>query len=270
MPHGHFSADVIKANLGTRFMGQELHFYNTLPTTMDMADEKANAGTPEGTVVIADHQTAGRGRFDRTWITPKGDTIAVSVILRPTAKEVSKLHMAAALAVVRSIERSCGLSPRIKWPNDVLIDGKKVSGILLASSFLGDRLSYVNVGIGINVNIEQDIVSQISPPATSLSLEVGKPVSRLAVFCALMEELESHYLSLRRSYNILDQWKHYVVTLGQDVQIMWRREDLQGYVERGFAESVNEEGSLLLRLSDGTLKTLVAGEVTLHSSEAVY
>ena len=267
MANDDFSAEAIKSNLKTQFMGRELHFYDTLPTTMDVADEKAKEDAPDGAVVIADHQTAGRGRFDRTWITPKGGTIAVSVILRPSTEEVSKLHMVVTLAVVRSIERSCGLSPRIKWPNDVLIEGKKVSGILLLNRFRGDKLDYVSVGIGINVCIEQDILSQISPPATSLSLEMGRPVSRLTVFCALMEELESHYLSQRRGDNFLDQWKSYVVTLGQDVQIMWRRDDLLGHFENGFAQSVDEEGSLLLRLPDGTLKTLVAGEVTLHSDE---
>ncbi len=265
MGHEDFGADSVKAGLSTRFMGRRVYFYETLPTTMDVADAKAREGAPEGTVVLADEQTAGRGRFGRSWVTPKGSTIAVSIILRPKIQEAAKLGMMVTLGVVRSLERSYGLSPRIKWPNDVLINGKKVCGILLTSSLQGDRPEYVNAGIGINANLGREVLSHISPPATSLSDELGHPVSRLRVFTTLMEELEELYLSIRRGASLLPQWEPYIVTLGQQVQVQWRREDREGYVERGYAESVDEEGRLLLRLPGGTLKRLVAGEVTLHS-----
>ena len=268
MVHDDFSADSIKAGLRTRFMGRQVYFYDTLPSTMDVADEKAREGAPEGTVVLANHQSAGRGRFGRTWITPKSSNIAVSIILRPRIEEASRLSIAASLAVIRSIERPCGLSPCMKWPNDVVIKGKKVCGILITSSVRGNGLECVNMGIGINVNLGQEVLSQISPPATSLSAELGRPVSRLLVFSNLMEELEALYLSLRRGDSLLSQLEPYIETLGQQVQVQWRREDREGYVERGYAESVDEEGRLLLRLPDGTLKTLVAGEVTLHSMES--
>ena len=259
-----FSGDAIKANLNTQIMGRELYFFESLPTTMGVADAKAKEGAPEGTVIVADYQTAGRGRFGRAWLTPKGATIAVSIILRPMPDQLPRINMIASLGVVRSIEHCCDLTPRIKWPNDVLIEGQKVSGILLTSSFQGDRLEHVNMGIGINVNLDREIVSEISPPATSLSVETGHAVSRLQLFCTLMEELESLYLAMRQGDDLLVQWVPYVATVGQQVQVKWRREDLKGYVERGYAESVDEEGRLVLLLSDGSRKTLVAGEVTLH------
>ncbi|MFQ5872762.1 MAG: biotin--[acetyl-CoA-carboxylase] ligase [Dehalococcoidia bacterium] len=267
MVRDDFSANTIRSSLRTKFMGRQVFFYETLPTTMEVADEKAREGAPEGTAVVADHQTAGRGRFGRSWLSPKGGTIAVSIILRPRLEELPKLNMVASLGIARSIERCCGLAPRIKWPNDVLVGRKKVSGILITSAFQRDRLEYATAGIGINVNIGNRILSQISPPATSLYAELGHTVSRLQVFRSLMEELEALYLSVRAGESLLHLWEPYVATLGQHVQVQWRREDVEGYMERGYAESVDEEGRLLLRLPDGTLKTLVAGEVTLQSEQ---
>ena len=260
-----FSAESIENGLSTRFVGRELYFFDSLPTTMVVADSKANEGAPDGAAVVADHQTAGRGRFDRTWITARGASIAVSIILRPRAEELPKMHMIASLAVAQSIEEACGLSPRIKWPNDVLIGGKKVSGILLTSTFQGDKLGHANMGIGINVNLDRRTLEEITPPATSLSAELGCPVSRLKVFCALMSALEDLYLLMREGGDILAKWKPYLVTLGQQVRVQWRREDLAGYVEEGYAEDVDQDGRLVLRLADGSTKTLSSGEVTLHS-----
>ncbi len=264
MGHEDFGADSIKASLSTRFMGRRVYFYETLPTTMDVADAKAREGAPEGTVVVAERQTSGRGRFGRSWVSPKGN-LYLSVVLRPTREVLPQLPVLSGVAVARAIRKTTRLEPRIKWPNDVLINGKKVCGILLTSSLQGDRPEYVNAGIGINANLGREVLSHISPPATSLSDELGHPVSRLRVFTTLMEELEELYLSVRRGDSLLPQWEPYIVTLGQQVQVQWRREDLEGYVERGYAESVDEEGRLLLRLPGGTLKRLVAGEVTLHS-----
>ena len=163
-----FTADSISRNLSTSFMGRELFFYESLPTTMDVADMKAVAGAPEGTAIVADDQTAGRGRFDREWVAEKGATIAVSVILRPPPPVTPRLHIVCSLAVARAIEAVTGLEPRIKWPNDVLLNGRKTSGILLTSSRDRNGKPYVNAGIGINVNQTSDALSQISPPATGL------------------------------------------------------------------------------------------------------
>ena len=186
-----FTAESIRHNLNTSFMGSDLLFYETLPTTMDVADMKAMAGASEGTVILADDQTAGRGRFDRQWVVEKGAAIAVSIILRPPPSVSARLHIVCSLAVARAAETAAGLKPAIKWPNDVLLDGKKTSGILLTSNRDRDGKLYVNAGIGINVNQTAESLSEITPPATSLRVQAGKPVSRLEVFCALLHHLES-------------------------------------------------------------------------------
>ena len=259
-----FTAESIRLNLNTSFMGRDLLFYDTLPTTMDVADMKAMSGAAEGTVVLADDQTAGRGRFDREWIVEKGAAIAVSIILRPPPPVSARLHIVSSLAVARAIETATDLKPAIKWPNDVLLDGKKTSGILLTSNRGRDGKAYVNAGIGINVNQAPESLAGITPPATSLRVQAGQPVSRLEVFCALLHHIEKLYLEALSGSDLLDLWRSYLVTLGQNVRVQWRREDMLGFVEEGRAEDIDEFGRLLLRTTEGELKTLASGEVTLH------
>lgn len=259
-----FTHDSINRSLCTSFIGRELFFYDTLPTTMDVADMKAVAGAPEGAAVVADDQTAGRGRFDREWVAETGATIAVSVILRPPPPVTARLHIVCSLAVARAIETATGLKPRIKWPNDVLLDGMKTSGILLTSNRDRNGKAYVNAGIGINVNQTPDSLARISPPATGLRAQLGRPVSRVQIFCALLFHLEKIYLEALSGSDLLNLWRYYLITLGQHVRVQWRREDRLGFVEEGLAEDVDEFGRLLLRTGDGELKTLISGEVTLH------
>ena len=259
-----FTPDSISRSLSTSFVGRELFFYDALPTTMDVADMKAAAGAPDGAAVVADDQTAGRGRFDREWVAEKGAAIAVSIILRPPPPVSARLHMVCSLAVARAIETAAGLEPRIKWPNDVLLDGRKTSGILLTSNRDRNGKAYVNAGIGINVNQTPESLAQISPPATGLRARLGRPVARVQVFCALLFHLEKLYLEALSGSDLLDLWRSRLVTLGRHVRVQWRREDRLGFVEEGLAEDVDEFGRLLLRTGNGELKTLASGEVTLH------
>lgn len=259
-----FTSDAITRSLSTSFMGRKLFFYDTLPTTMDVADMRAVSGAPEGTAVVADDQTAGRGRFDREWIVEKSTGIAVSIILRPPPPVTARLHIVCSLAVAHAIENATGLKPSIKWPNDVLLDGKKTSGILLTSSRDRSGKPYVNAGIGINVNQTPESLSHISPPATSLRAQLGQLVSRTQLLGALFLHLEKLYLEAISGTDLVDLWRSCLVTLGQHVRVQWRREDRLGFVEEGLAEGVDEFGRLLLRTHDGELKTLTSGEVTLH------
>ena len=259
-----FTLDSIKAGMTTSFMGRDLFFYESIPTTMDVADMKAIGGAPEGAAVVASDQTAGRGRFDREWVAEKNATIAVSVILRPPPPVIARLHIVCSLAVARAIETTTTLRARIKWPNDVLLEGKKASGILLRSSRDRNGKTYVNAGIGINVNQSPESLAVISPPATSMRVQEGKPISRVQIFCALLHHLEKLYLEALSGSDMLDLWRAYLITLGQQVRVQWRREDMAGFVEEGIAEDVDEFGRLLLRTGDGELKNLASGEVTLH------
>jgi len=253
------SPAAITDNLGTRFIGQRVIYYPRLPSTMDVAKRQAQQGATEGTVIVAGEQTAGRGRMKRGWLSPRG-SIALSIILYPELAYLSSLIMVASLGVARCIEKVAGLKPEIKWPNDVLINGKKVCGILIESEVKGSRADYAIIGIGINVNLKPSDFPEIPPLATSLSHELGREVSQLDMVRCLLAEIERLYLVLPSGDAVYQEWRHNLVTLGKKVQVSSEETTLEG-----IAESVASDGSLLLRQSDGSLTKIVAGDVTLLS-----
>jgi BirA family biotin operon repressor/biotin-[acetyl-CoA-carboxylase] ligase len=258
MRESSLTAADITDNLGTRFIGQRVIYYPRLKSTMDMARREAQQGAREGTVVIAEEQTAGRGRIKRAWLSPKG-SIALSIILYPDLRYLSSLIMVASLGVVHAVEKVTGLKSQIKWPNDVLTNGKKVCGILIESGVKGKRLDYATVGIGINVNLRLSDFPEIPPTATSLSQELGRDVSQLDMLRCLLAEIEELYLALPAGDSVYQQWRDSLVTLGKRVQV-----SSDEITYEGIAESVASDGSLLLRQSDGSLTKIVAGDVTLR------
>jgi BirA family biotin operon repressor/biotin-[acetyl-CoA-carboxylase] ligase len=225
---------------------------------MDVAKREAQRGAIEGTVVIAEEQTAGRGRIKRPWLSPKG-SIALSLILYPQLAYLPSLIMVASLAVVHCIEKVTGLRAQIKWPNDVLVNGKKVCGILIESDVRGNTVDYAIIGIGINVNLRLADFPEISPTATSLSHELGREVSRLDIIRSLLAEAERLYLTLPSGSSVYQEWRDNLVTLGKKVQISSGES-----IYKGVAESVASDGSLLLRQFNGSLTKIVAGDVTLR------
>lgn len=259
MGESSLSPAAITDNLGTRFIGQRVIYYPRLPSTMDEAKRQAQQGATEGTVIVAGEQTAGRGRMKRGWLSPTG-SIALSIILYPELAYLSSLIMVASLGVAHCIEKVAGLKSEIKWPNDVLINGKKVCGILIESEVKGKRVDYAILGIGINVNIKLSDFPEIQPLATSLSHELGREVSRLEVLRCLLAEIERLYLALPSGDSVYREWRDNLVTLGKKVQV---RSEETTY--EGIAESVASDGSLLLRQSDGSLIKIVAGDVTLRN-----
>ncbi len=248
----------ITNNLGTHFVGQRVIYYPSLTSTMEVAKQEAQQGAAEGTVIIADEQTAGKGRIKRVWLSPKG-SIALSVILYPSVAYLPSLIMLASLAVMHSIEAVTGLKSRLKWPNDVLINDKKVCGVLIESNVRGGIVHYAIIGIGINVNLRLCDFPEIQPTATSLSEELGRNVSRLNVIRCLLVELEKLYLTLADGGSIYEEWRDSLVTLGRRVRVKSGET-----IYEGIAESVARDGSLLLRHSDGSLSKIVAGDVTLR------
>jgi BirA family biotin operon repressor/biotin-[acetyl-CoA-carboxylase] ligase len=252
------SPALITKDLKTRFVGQRVIYHPTLTSTMEVARAEAKRGAAEGTIVVADEQTAGRGRLQRAWLSPRGN-IALSVILRPTLACLPSLTMLASLAVAHSIEAVTVLKPQLKWPNDVLINGKKVCGILIESNVRADRVDYAVIGIGINVNLRPDDYPEILPIATSLSHELKKEVSRLILLRHLLVEIEKLYLAISAGQSIFEEWRDNLVTIGKRVRV--KSGDA---VQEGIAESVTPDGSLLLRHSDGTLNKILAGDVTLQ------
>ncbi|MBA7545914.1 Bifunctional ligase/repressor BirA [subsurface metagenome] len=248
----------ITNNLETRFVGQRVIYYPSLASTMEVAKQEAQQGAAEGTVIIADEQTAGKGRIMRVWLSPKG-SIALSVILCPSVAYLPSLIMLASLAVIHSIEAVTGLKSQVKWPNDVLINGKKVCGVLIESNVRGDIVDYAIIGIGVNVNLRLYDFPEIQPTATSLSDELGRDVSRLDVIRCLLVEIERLYLALPAGGSIYEEWRDSLVTLGRRVQVKSGET-----IYEGIAESVARDGSLLLRHSDGSLSKIIAGDVTLR------
>ena len=248
----------ITKGLETRFVGQRVICYPSVTSTMEVAKREARQGAAGGTVILADEQTAGKGRLKRVWLSPRG-SIALSIILYPSLASLSSLIMPAALAVVHSIEAATGLKSQIKWPNDILINGRKVCGILIESDIQGDTVNYTIVGIGINVNLRLADFPEIQPIATSLSDELGRDVERLSVICCLLVEIERLYLALSAGGSIYEEWRDSLVTLGRRVRVKTGQT-----MYEGVAESVASDGSLLLRGLDGNLTKIVAGDVTLR------
>jgi BirA family transcriptional regulator, biotin operon repressor / biotin---[acetyl-CoA-carboxylase] ligase len=260
------SADAITAVLMTGIIGRRVLYYPRLPTTMDVARDEARKGADEGTVVIAGEQTAGRGRLKRSWFAPSGN-IALSVLLYPHPTELPTLIMLASLSVARSIETVAGLKPEVKWPNDILIRGRKVCGILIetdARPSSAGTVSYAIIGIGVNVRLNPAAYSEIENTATSLSQEAGKEVTRLEFVRSLLSEMDTLYLQMKSGTSLFGEWQQRLVTLGRRVTVT-----SVDSVFEGIAEFVEPDGSLFVRCAGGELRRVVAGDVTLKSPGAL-
>jgi BirA family biotin operon repressor/biotin-[acetyl-CoA-carboxylase] ligase len=250
--------EAITNNLGTRFIGQRVLYFPSVTSTNDVAKREARRRAAEGTVVIADEQTAGKGRLGRIWTSPEG-TLAYSVILYPEIIQLPYLIMVASLSVVHAIQEITGLKAQIKWPNDVQINGKKVCGILIENSLRGNAVDYAIVGIGVNVNLNLAAYPEIATTATSLSGESGREFSILSMVRQLLVELDKLYLALSNSDAIFEEWRNNLITLGQNV-----RATSGETVYEGVAESVERDGGLVLCQSDGTRTRISQGDVTLR------
>jgi len=259
MMEDSLSPKAITTDLATRFIGRRVVYYPSLTSTMDVARREAQQGTAEGTVIVTDEQTAGRGRLERVWLSARG-SLTLSMILYPSLAFLPSLIMLASLAVVHSIETATGLKAEIKWPNDVLINGRKVCGILIESDVQGNKVNYSVIGIGVNVSLDLAGFPEILSIATSLADELGREVSRLKVMRCLLVEIEKLYLVLSSGGSIFEEWRDRLVTLGKRV-----RATTGDIVYDGVAESVAPDGSLWLRGLDGSLTRIVAGDVTLRT-----
>lgn len=252
------SLGALRRGLKTSFIGRKLVYYPRLSSTMAIAREEVRRGAPEGTVVVADEQTIGKGRMDRVWLSPRG-SVSLSIILYPSLDYLPSLIMIASLAVARTIRAVTGLEAQIKWPNDVLICGRKVCGILIESGVSGNSVDYAVIGIGINVNLKTSDFAEIPSAATSLSDETGGDVPRLEVIRRLLVEVEGLYLSLSDGDAVYREWRDSLITLGRKVRV----ESGEAICE-GVAESAATDGSLLLRQPDGSSVRITAGDVTLR------
>jgi len=249
-------ARAISSKLNTQFVGKQLHCYNTLTSTMTVAREKAVKGAQEGTVIIAEEQTSGRGRMGRTWRSPQGN-LALSLILKPNLENLPRLVMIASLAVLRTIKFLTNIDATIKWPNDVLIKDKKVCGILIESEVKGETVNYAIIGIGLNIYLDASNFPDISTIATSLRQETAQAVSKPELTAILLSELEKLYLAVKDGATIYKEWRAHMDTLGKWVEVKSGKT-----TERGVAEDIMPNGNLILRHTDGNTTEILAGDVT--------
>lgn len=249
----------ILCGLAARKLRGPVHYFEAIGSTNDLAKELAAQGAAEGCLVVAEAQQAGRGRLGRQWASPRSVGLYVSLVLRPPLPptEVPQITLTTAVAAVRALQRAAGLTPAIKWPNDLLMDGKKVGGILTEMETESDLIRYLVLGWGLNVN-NSDFPPELAAIATSLMLVAGRRFSRVAILQAWLEEFEALYERfLARDFkNILAEWKRHAVTLGREVQVRQGPRLLSGK-----AVDVDEDGALLLEQRGGDVVRVVSGEI---------
>lgn len=262
-PETMYNKRELEQGLKTKTVGQSIYFYEETDTTNNRARELALEGAPEGTLVVAEKQTAGRGRRGKVWESPLGTGIWMSLVLRPqiAPAEASVLTLLCGLATAEAIEAETGLSAGIKWPNDILINRKKAVGILTEMDCEMSEVHFVIPGIGINVNTAS-FPPEIAEIATSLYLECGKTVSRRRLVHKVLERLEEHYETFLRTGSfaaMLEDYRKHCITLGKEVHVLGR--------EPFFAEAldITPEGELLVRRADnGKEEVVFSGEVSIR------
>ena len=250
---------LVERRLRTRYLGRNLLYLETTSSTQDVARAEAERGGPVGTAVLAEEQTAGRGRLGRSWVSPAGKNIYVTLVMRPPAPKLRVLSIVSPLAIAEALE-GIGLAPRLKWPNDVLVGGRKIAGILIETELSGDDVKYALVGIGLNVNFDVGAVPEIAEIATSVRRELGRDASREELLAALLNAFEVRYEQALEGDAVFQAWRSRLETLGRRV-----RATLGERVEEGVAEDVDAEGNLLVRRNDGSLAVVEAGDVTLSA-----
>jgi BirA family biotin operon repressor/biotin-[acetyl-CoA-carboxylase] ligase len=258
------NVDKLQEGLQTKLLGRKVFFSHEVGSTNNWAKELALLGAEEGTVAIAESQTAGRGRLDRVWVSPKGG-LYFSVIFTPelTPTQATKLVFVAGLAVVEALHELYGLRVETKWPNDLLVNGRKICGILAEMSTTGDSVNFVVVGVGINANFDGKSVlpKELWEDTTSLESELGKKVQLDTLFRAVVERLECIYESfLKKGFvPVLRKWKKHAGFLGCKVKVM---SDAEEWV--GLTLDVEDDGALTIKLEDGSVKRVLAGDVSLR------
>jgi BirA family biotin operon repressor/biotin-[acetyl-CoA-carboxylase] ligase len=247
----------VSRELGTEFIGKKIHYYEALPSTMDVAMELGIKGAAEGTLVLAETQTKGKGRLGRSWFSPKYKGIYMSLILRPRfePEKTPLLTLLCAVSICEAIKEYCGLDPQIKWPNDILIHHKKVAGILTELNAEMDEVNFVVIGMGLNVNNDK---KALISGATSLREAKGEPVSRPALLQAVLRKIEANYSALENKgpKTIIEKWREHSITLGRRVKVYSHHQHIEGE-----AVNIDSDGGLLVRKDSGITQKVMAGDV---------
>lgn len=260
-----FTVDNIKKELLSKVseIGKEIFIMDEVESTNVVAYELLKQGYPSGTVVIADRQTKGKGRLGRRWISPSGKNLYMSFALKPniTPKYATLITLTSVVACTTALRRYTDIPVLIKWPNDMLVDDKKVGGILSEMKIEGEKIKAAVVGIGINVNMtEEDIPEEIKDIATSLRIYKGEEFSRALLTVEIIKEFDKWYqlLEKKNRKTIIDRWMQLSGTIGRQVKIVLTDKEVIA-----LAEAIDEEGRLIVKLPDGNYEKIYAGDVTL-------
>jgi BirA family biotin operon repressor/biotin-[acetyl-CoA-carboxylase] ligase len=262
-------ADDLFSRLGHGpLIGRDIQVFLKTTSTNDVVDKLARDGVKEGVVVFAEAQTRGRGRLGRRWVSPPHLGLWFSVLLRPRLRLecVTQLTIASATALGRAIRQQTDLRPEVKWPNDILVKGRKTAGILTELSAELDSVRYVILGIGVDVNLtESDFPAELRHVATSLRIECGHALDRAALAAAILRELDVDYARVTGGQfdTLADEWESHCTTLGRNVTIQVGDRRIHGR-----AEALDASGALLLRTLHGHLERISAGDVTLENETA--
>ena len=260
-----FSSEGIARALAGIELVRRIEYLPTVGSTNDVAKQLGASGAPEATLVIADEQTAGRGRLGREWYSPPGLAIVVSLLLRPrfSPNLAHRLTMLAGLVAAEAVEQFTGLRVGLKWPNDLIIEKPpvvlKLGGILTETSISGQAIEFAVVGLGLNVNVDLSTRPDL-PEATSLMMQLGHAVNRLEILRALIERFAARYAIIDHDEKLRADWSVRLMTLGRQIVARRGQESIAG-----LAEGVNESGALLIRTDDGLLQRVDAADVTLRS-----
>jgi len=253
----------VKTGLQTKIIGGTIHFFRQLTSTNHMAKELALKAVREGTVIVAETQTRGKGRLERKWISPLGG-LWFSIILRPkvSPRHAPKLTLMMSVAVAKTINKLFDLEAEIKWPNDVLIKGKKVCGILTETHTKGDSLNFAVVGVGINANFSlHNFPAELRGSSTTLKEELKNEIDCEGFLRSLLEETEYYYNMFTQGKfdAILSEWKNLSKFLGSYIEVTSFEETVEGW-----ATDIDENGALIIQLKDQTTRKIFSGDVTIR------
>lgn len=257
------SAAELESLMDTRWAGKKVVFSKETDSTNIQAKSGGEKGDPHGTLFVTESQNAGRGRRGRSWESPAGESIYMSLLLRPELPPVKApmLTLVMALAVARAIREETGAEALIKWPNDIVVDGKKLCGILTEMSTEMTYINYVVIGVGINVNQNQ-FSEELKERATSLKLEEGRAFRRSAIIASVLEWFETYYEKFRKDGNLAglqNAYNELLVNRGRQVQILEPENHYEAY-----ASGINDAGELVVTLEDGSVRNIFAGEVSVR------
>lgn len=257
------TAEAIRSYLDTDWLGREIQFFEIIDSTNNEACRMAEQGTAHGTVVLADSQESGKGRRGRSWVTPSGSAVAMSFVLRPQIPPqcASMVTLVMGLAVAAACKDLYGISTQIKWPNDVVSDGRKICGILTEMSSAIDHIHYVVIGTGINTNVEA-FPPELTQTAVSLHQIIGKRPVRAELIAACLKRFEQYYTLFEQQQDLsllIDDYNALLAGKGGPVRVLE-----PGNEYTGISEGINAQGELLVRRENGVLEAVYAGEVSVR------